>query len=235
MGQLVDKSEDGLFRFYCNPRLDEASGAMRTLYQIWEDQQACNDSVTPSTYCDAYREHMVDRIGERLGFGQAVFSIGCGNAFVERDLVHRGYAVDGIDWNEEAVRLAKAKGVGAIAGDFLRMPALSLSDYEVIYADGLLGHLFDEAAGLDAFFEQLRFTAPRPGSWLVFSNDAPLDSGRSVEPHPRVENFWLISRHYLADRLVDQGYEVIEDYYYKYVRPISGERNRTICIARVRT
>jgi SAM-dependent methyltransferase len=226
--------DDGLFRFYCAPRLDENRGDLRTLYQIWEDQQACNDSVTPSTYCDAYREHLVDCIADRIPPAGRIFSIGCGNAFVERDLVSRGYRVDGIDWNREAVDLALAKGVGAMTGDFLQMPPSSLAEYDAVYADGLLGHLYDDGSGLAAFFAQLRRTEPQPGSWLIFSNDAPLDPAQTAQPHPRVDNFWLISRTLLTEVLQQEGYEVVEDYYYRYERPVSGERDRTICIARVR-
>ena len=37
----------------------------------------------------------------------------------------------------------------------------------------------------------------------------------------------------LAERLVSSGIDVLESYYFPYVRPISGLRNRTICVARV--
>lgn len=206
---------------------------MRTLYQIWESEQAYNDSVTPSTYCAEYREHLVRAISARIVPSGRLFSIGCGNAFVERDLVALDYHVDGIDWNEEAVALAKAKGVNATAGDFLEMPAGSLAIYDGIYADGLIGHLYSSATGMSSFFTALRNCRPKAGAWLIFSNDAPLDPLMLAEPHPRVENFWLISRSLLADALTAEGYDLVESYYFGYDRPISGRRDRTICLARV--
>ena len=229
----VRDAEGKIRDFYCAPRVDSDSGKVMSLYEIWERQRGFNDSVTPSTYCSEYRQHVVGLITARLPVRGSVFSIGCGNAFVERDLVASGYRVDAIDCNEDAVRLAATKGVGATVGNFLEMRRGSLKSYDVIYADGLIGHLVDRDVGADRFMEQLRRTAPRKGAWLIVSNDAPLASGKAIEPHAEVEDFWFVSKAYLAGLLAGGGCDVVECDYFRYMRPISGERDRTICVAQV--
>lgn len=225
-------SGEKLNKFYCGPRVDKHSGNMMSLYEIWEAERGFGDSVTPSTYCEAYRTYMCGLITQRLPEGGSVFSIGCGNAFVERDLVSMGHTVDAIDVTQDAVRLAQAKGVGARVGDFLKMPQGSLGTYDVIYADGLIGHLVREDCRADLFMQALNRTAPGPVARLIFSNDAPRDLSKDIEPHPNVEDFCFISKDYLERLLLDSGYEVEFSGYYEYSRPISGVRKRTICIAR---
>jgi len=218
--------------YYCSPRSTGGS-QLQSIYEIWEAGGAFNDSVTPSTYCAEYRSHMVLKIASLLGERGRVFSIGCGNGFVEADLVSRGIAVEAIDCNDEAVVLAASKGVGAFRADYFSLPPSSLSDFDVVYADGLLGHVYHSEMQLEPFFEALSRLRPRPGSWLVFSNDAPLLPEVEVMPHARVSGFWLLSRRYLERTLQRLGFEPSESYHFPYVRPVSGLRNRTICIARV--
>lgn len=231
--RTAELAGEQLNEFYCSPRVDGHSGGMMSLYEIWEEERGFEDSVTPSTFCEAYRAYLRDLIAQRLPEGGSVFSIGSGNAFVERDLVSMGYNVDAIDFTQDAVRLAQAKGVGAVFGDFLEMPEGSLRTYHVIYADGLIGHLVREDSGADRFMQALKRTAPKPGARLVFSNDAPRDLSNDIEPHPGVENFWFISKDYLSKVLVRDGYAVEFAGYFEYVRPISGARKRTICVAQV--
>ena len=64
------------------------------------------------------------------------------------------------------------------------------------------------------------------------SNDAPAQPGTGVVPHGKVPGFWLFSPDYLRDTAQRFGYTVVESYSFPYVRPVSGLRNRTICIAR---
>lgn len=221
-----------IWDFYSRPRLDLESGKMRTLYEVWEAAGARQDSVTPSTYCSDYRSHIVALVTKYLGASGSVFSIGCGNAFVERDLVLLGHRVAGIDCNQEAVDLALAKGVHAAAGDFWLLEPGSLAAYDVVYADGFLGHICDDAAGLAQFFRRLRSLAPGPGTSFVFSNDAPLKPGELIEPHPSVRGFCLISCELLAREAALNRFACLERHYYTYNRPISGPRNRTIGVFR---
>jgi hypothetical protein len=226
---------DAIHDYYCRRReggADNEGGG--TIYEIWERGEAFRDSVTPSTYCGRYRAHLVDKLTIYAPAGTSIFSIGCGNAFVEGDMALRSRQVEAIDCNEDAARLALDKRVKAYAADYLALPPGHLRGFAAIYADGLLGHLYREPLGLDPFFEQLDRLEPDPGSALILSNDAPLSSGEPAQPHPVLKDFWLISRELLESALARFGHDILESYHFPYERPISGWRNRTICIARVK-
>jgi SAM-dependent methyltransferase len=224
---------DLLFDFYCLPRSTAAGSPLRSRYEIWERGEAYKDSVTPSTYCNEYREHMVTKIASLLVGQGRVFSIGCGNAFVEADLVARGYYVQAIDCHAEAVVLAEAKGVEAFTRNFYDLPAGHLATFDVVYADGLLGHLYRPDRGLDRFFNTLAGLGLRSQTWLVLSNDSPARSEASAEPNHSVCGFWLLSGAYFVDTLTRHGFDVSDSYHFSYSRPVSGPRTRAICIARV--
>lgn len=224
---------DSVHEYYCSLRPAPSGGAPSTIYQIWEQGGAFNDSVTPSTYCHEYRSHMALKIVSLAKAQDRVLSIGCGNGFVEAELSSRGLRVQAIDCNSEAVDLTAAKGVEAFMADYFSLPTGFLSSYDVVYADGLLGHLYDAQTGLEGFFQNLQRLRPHSRAWLVLSNDAPLQPGMEVAPHGRVSDFWLLSRGYLTRMLTRFGFENWESYHFPYFRPLSGLRNRTICIARV--
>jgi hypothetical protein len=222
-------AKDVMRDFYCR----RVGDAALNRYEVWERGGAVGDSVTPSIYCPEYRMHMVLKILSLPRPHQRVFSIGCGNAFVEADLHTRGLPVQAIDFLEEAVVLAAAKGIDAFTADYHALPPGHLTSFGVVYADGLLGHLYHPETGLTGFFETMSALKPAPGSWLVLSNDAPAEPGAGAAPHGKVPGFWLFSPEYLRDVAQSFGYTVVEAYSFPYERPVSGLRNRTICVARV--
>ncbi|MEV5886553.1 class I SAM-dependent methyltransferase [Streptomyces sp. NPDC052020] len=204
-----------------------------SIYAIWESGGAFNDSVTPSTYVPEYRSHMVRRLMSLTGDGSSIFSLGCGNAAVEGVLAGLDRKVRGIDCNEEAVQLARKKGVDAFTADYFTLLPEDVADADAVYADGFLGHLFDPEEHIAPALDKLADLRLKSGTRLVFSNDAPPDPRVGFAPHERVEDFWFISKDYLQESLVSHGFTPVESYYFSYRRPLSGERNRTICIAHV--
>lgn len=216
--------------YYTRPR--DCKGTTQTIYQIWESGGAFDDSVTPSTYCPEYQRHIflkLQSISDGLG---PVFSIGCGNAIIEAMLAQQGRTVRAIDCNEEAVALACSKRVDASVADIMQMPVNALSDVSVLYADGLVGHLFDPVTGLGHFFNKIVDLGIKKGSYILISNDAPRSRYASYEQHARVKDFWYVSPEFLAKSLEDAGFRNLESYTFPYVRPKSGLRHRTICLAK---
>ncbi|MFI2611558.1 class I SAM-dependent methyltransferase [Kitasatospora sp. NPDC018619] len=204
-----------------------------SIYEIWENGGAFNDSITPSTYVPEYRSHMVHAILSLTRDGATVFSLGCGNAAVEGVLVGENRKVRAIDFNEEAVELARRKGVDAFAADYFTLDPQDVGDVDLVYADGFLGHLFDADDHLGPALGKLAGLGLKPGAHLVFSNDAPQDPAVGFAPHERVADFWFIAKDYLQERLVEHGFVPVESYYFPYDRPLSGPRNRTVCVVRV--
>ncbi|MEV7597692.1 class I SAM-dependent methyltransferase [Kitasatospora sp. NPDC089797] len=203
------------------------------IYEIWENGGAFNDSVTPSTYVPQYRSHMADKLLSLTRDGATVFSLGCGNAAVEGVLVGENRKVRAIDVNQEAVELARRKGVDAFTADYFTLSPEDVGDVDLVYADGFLGHLFDADEHLGRALGKLTGFGLGSGAHLVFSNDAPQDPTVDFAPHERVADFWFIAKDYLQERLVDHGFAPVESYYVSYDRPLSGPRNRTVCVVRV--
>src|SRR5580693_1765257 len=222
---------DRVHDFYCSPR--SAGQLAESIYEIWEKGEAFRDSVTPSTYVPEYRSHIVLKILSLTRAAGCVLSLGCGNGFVEGDLVTHHRTVRAVDCNTEAVELTQAKGVDAFTADFFALAPEDVAGADVVYADGLLGHLFDPSEELKPSLAKLASLQFRPGAWLVLSNDSPRDPGALFAPHDSVEGFWFISKDYLQKMLTAYGFEPEESYYFPYTRPLSGMRNRTICVARV--
>ncbi|AOR34259.1 oxin biosynthesis protein [Streptomyces fodineus] len=217
-----------LLDYYETPRSDG-----ETIYGIWERGEAFNDSVTPSTYVPEYRTHVLLKFLSLIPEGSRIFSFGCGNAAVEGALVEHGRHVSAIDVCPEAVELACKKGVDATAADYFAISPDDVAGFDAIYADGFLGHLFDSVEEVGPILQKLKELDLKSGTVLLFSNDAPPERDASFTAHERVDNFWYLSKDYLATRLADAGFELLESYYFPYARPLSGLRNRTICVARV--
>ncbi|MFC5827308.1 class I SAM-dependent methyltransferase [Nonomuraea insulae] len=220
-------SGDGRLRaFYLN-----ADGSAQSIFHVWEEGGAKGDSVTPSTYSVAYRRWMVDRLRELLAehASPALLGLGCGNAAVEAELAAAGHVVLGVDMLEEAVALARAKGVDAVCADALTWTPPA-RPWPVIYADGLLGHLYQPDAGVHVALKRFRSWLPPQGGTLLISNDGPRTDAE-VEHHPEVPGFAWMSSAYLCRQAKECGFDDVSSCMFTYRRPISGLRERVIVTA----
>jgi hypothetical protein len=230
MSRLLGKTGEDLANFYLNNCVGRSS-----LFEIWEEGGARGDSVTPSTYSPEYRQWMSKKLAvelERTGGG--LLSLGCGNATVEAELVDQGFSVLAIDAIEEAVALARNKGVEAVCADIYQWePEVPWS---VVYMDGVLGHMYDARLGLRPVLERVRsWLAPASdgaAATLIASNDAPR-SGDPVEAAPGVDGFYWLSTRYLREQTIESGFEDVETEQVRYLRPLSGVRVRAVVVGHV--
>ena len=218
------QAADAIVRFYLEPR-----DGGRNLYEIWEEGEAYRDSITPAAYCTPYRQWIGSFIESQLqpGSSRRVLSLGCGNAFVERDLVEKGCDVLGLDLSEAAVELAREKGVPAIVADVRTWEPGS--PWDVVYADGLFGHLYSPADGLRRWLARVRGWLG-DGGVLVVSSDTPPD--RYAEEAPGVPGFYWLSAECVVDELEAAGYAIAGTETFSYLRPLSGSRTRSIVTGR---
>lgn len=227
MVELPAKNQQDLISFYLDKNTEKES-----LFHVWEDGGARGDSVTPATYSAEYRAWMVDELVAELDRnGGGLVSLGCGNAAVEAEVVRRGYRVRAIDAMAEAVTLARQKGVDAERADIYQWTPEET--WSVAYIDGVLGHLHDPATGLVPVLSRIRsWLAPRPHSasglaTLVASNDAPKD-GSEVQKAPGVDGFHWLSAAFIRDQAIAAGFDRVETAEFRYRRPLSGERVRSV-------
>jgi SAM-dependent methyltransferase len=223
---------DDLVKFYAAGGPDEPN-----IFQVWENGGSRDDSVTPSTYSQEYRNWMRGRlIAELRSNGGGLLSLGCGNASVEAEVARSGFRVLALDAMEEAVTLARKKGVDAVCADIYQWEPDE--PWSVIYIDGVLGHLVHSDDGLTPILGRIQsWLAPRPGASsgrasLVASNDAPND-GTELQKAPKVNGFYWISADYLRDQASKAGFDSADTDEFRYSRPISGERVRAVMTAYV--
>lgn len=228
MDQQV-KSHEDLVNFY----LTNCDGKS-SIFEIWEGGGARGDSVTPSTYSPQYRRWMRDKLAVELKRTRgSLLSLGCGNAAVEAELVRAGFAVLAVDALEEAVALARAKGVEALCADIFHWEPSQ--PYSVVYLDGVLGHMHDPLRGLLPALERVRsWMEPVSGvsAALVASNDAPND-GTSVQQAPGVAGFKWLSGQYLREQVLAAGFVDTRGEEFRYQRPLSGDRHRAVVVGHV--
>jgi SAM-dependent methyltransferase len=216
-----------------NPQLDDLAAfyqrrvdGQETIFDVWEKGEAHGDSVTPATWSPEYRHWITGLIAEELdGDRTGVLSLGCGNAAVEAELIAAGHRVLAVDAMPRAVALARAKGVPAIRADLTTFTPDE--DYSVVYLDGVLGHLHG-SHDVPAVLTRIREWPPTAA--LILSNDGP-PSGDSA-PAPGVNGFHWLSVRYLTDVVTEAGFTSVTGHTYSYHRPISGERVRSVVVAR---
>ena len=204
--------------------------AGESLFAVWERGAARGDSITPSTYSSSYREHILALLRDRLGHpgDRSLLSIGCGNAVVEADLARDGYDVLAVDALDQAVTLANAKGVSAIRADVETWTPTST--WDVVYADGLLGHLYREEEGLTRILRRIRSWLTPKNGHLIISNDAPRGKA-DAEPAPGVPDFFWLSPSLLEAEAKHAGFDEVSTSRFVYDRPLSGPRDRAIVVA----
>ncbi len=227
MSKIVAKNHDDLVNFYSG---DGASGT--SIFEVWETGGSRGDSVTPSTYSAQYRNWMCDLlVGELKRNGGGLLSLGCGNAAVEAEVARQGFPVLAVDAMEEAVQLARKKGLDALCADIYQWQPDET--WTVVYIDGVLGHLYGAEDGLLPVLARIRsWLAPRTDSesgvaTLVASNDAPND-GSSVQKAPGVNGFHWLSTEYLRDQALGAGFDRAATQAFSYDRPVSGPRTRAV-------
>ncbi|MEU3495160.1 methyltransferase domain-containing protein [Kitasatospora cineracea] len=217
---------DDLVDFYLPQSADEPS-----LFEIWERGEARGDSVTPSTFSPEYRSWMRDLlVGElRRQEDPALLSLGSGNAAVESDVQRQGYRVLAVDAMAEAVAIARGKGLEAVRADITTWTPEGR--WPVVYMDGLLGHLLVDGQ-LPVLARIHGWLAAGGHGTLVASNDSTRN-GEGVQKAPGVTGFHWLSEEYLREQALAAGFTDVRVETFHYSRPLSGDRARSVIVARV--
>jgi hypothetical protein len=207
------------------------TGGEESIFDVWERGEARGDSVTPSIYSVEYREWMYETLDGLLSDDPGgLVSIGSGNAVIEAALVRAGHRVLAVDVLEHAVELARSKGIDAVVAD-VRQWSPPPERWTVVYADGLLGHVYEPGDGVLPVLENLHaWLAPTEGT-LVISNDRNRN-GEDVEPAPGVPGFYWLSEEFLRKQTAAAGFHELAHTTFTYDRPVSGPRQRVVLTAR---
>jgi predicted TPR repeat methyltransferase len=135
-----------------------------------------------------------------------------------------------VDINESAVQLAQHKGVPAIVADIYDWEPEE-KNIDLIYCDGVLGHLYLEETRCQVALARLRNWLKLDEGILLISNDASKDGG-AVVAAPGVKGFFHFSEQFITSELTETGFELVETASYLYDRPLSGPRRRLVVVGR---
>jgi hypothetical protein len=202
----------------------------QSIFDEWEHGIARGDSTTPSICSPTYRWWILEHLRNALNRDRKhlLLSLGSGNAFVERVLCREGYPVLAVDALDHAVQLARQAGVPAINRNLYSWKT-EAQYWDVVYADGLLGHLHDGQDGAHAAL-RLFHSWLKPSGTVVISNDSP-KTDASVQQSSNVPGFYWLSDHWIADELKRAGFSRVSTASITYRRPVSGLRTRAIITA----
>lgn len=202
-----------------------------SIYHIWERGAGRGDVTTPATSSVPYRQYMIELLrGLLTGYDNAgLLSIGCGNGMIEAELASEGFRVLGMDAMPHAVELARAKGLDAVCADVLGWTPPA-GPWNVIYADGSLGHLYDPATGIGPVLERFKSWLPEQGV-LVLSNDPPRTDAE-LQENPGVAKYHWFSQAWLHQAVEAGGFSEVTSNAFSYQKPVSGLRDRIVVTGR---
>lgn len=207
----------------------------RCLFDYWEFGRAHRGMSTPSVASRVYRSLIVSFICHHVPCRTArLISLGCGNGFTETALQKEGIRVTATDVSPVAVSYARVKGLQARVLDVRNVEA-SADMFDIVYCDGLMGHLWSRESKFGWFFRAVR-NLLRTGGLLVVSNDLADDDDQvCLAVTGRSESgFFRGPRWYITRQLIDCGrWSVIDDRVVEYDRPGRGIRRRQILAATV--
>jgi len=206
------------------------NGGAPSIYHIWESGAGRGDVTTPATSSPEYQNWMVDLLHKFLSENPdpGLLSLGCGNGMIEAEITKDGVRVLGVDALEQAVELAIERGVDAVCADVLTWTPPP-GPWTVLYADGILGHLYDSDTGLQHILKRCRSWLPEGGA-LVISNDPPRTT-EELQEHADLPYFFL-SESYLLKQVEECGFHDVTSTVFTYQKPLSGPRNRIVVTAR---
>lgn len=218
-------------RAYRDYYLQDNEGAP-SIYHIWEEGRGRGDVTTPAQSSPAYQEFLSDLLRRLLAESPdpGLLSVGCGNAMIEASLSADGFRVLGVDALEDAVELAKAKGVNAVCADVYTWTPPP-GPWTIVYADGILGHLYTPTTGILPALQRFQSWLPSPGI-LVISNDPPRDPADEIKVHPDLP-YYFLSQSYMRQQVEDCGYHSITSTVFTYQKPLTGPRDRIVITARI--
>jgi SAM-dependent methyltransferase len=202
-----------------------------SIYHIWERGAGRGDVTTPATSSVPYRQYMVELLRGLLAGNDnpGLLSIGCGNGMIEAELASEGFRVLGMDAMPHAVELARAKGLDAVCADVLSWTPPA-GPWNVIYADGSLGHLYDPATGIGQVLARFKSWLPEQGV-LVLSNDPPRTDAE-LQENPGVAKYYWFSQAWLHRAVEEAGFDAVTSTAFSYQKPVSGPRDRIVVTGR---
>lgn len=149
----------------------DTSPSGESLFALWERGEGSQIPAPLSVRRWRYRQVIVKLIKRHQHKSCArVLSVGAGNGFTEADLRGEGFRVLATDRSEVALEYCRRKGLETLNYEFPSQSLPTPEKFDVIYCDGLLGHLWQSDQGYARCWTRFAEFA-RVGALLILSND----------------------------------------------------------------
>jgi SAM-dependent methyltransferase len=203
-----------------------------SLFDRWETG-AETELPPPLAVCDGgYRSEVVRMLGRHRDGGRRLVSVGAGNGHVEAALAADGWDVLATDLAPSALRVCRTKGLATVRFDL--MEDTPLGHFDVIYCDGVMGHLWTPASASVPAWTALAGLG-RTGSICLVSNDLSDDDEAprfAVRTAPSAAFYRPPAGWFGRDARSTLLWSVESERIYEYVRA-GRERRREIIVARL--
>ena len=204
----------------------------RSLFERWESGEATDLPAPLAVRDGAYRSEVVRVIGRYRSAGSRLVSIGAGNGCVEAALAEEGWEVLATDPAVSALRICRAKGLAITCFELLADPPIG--PFDVIYCDGVMGHLWDSTSASIPAWSALAALGHRH-SICVVSNDLSDDDDTArfaVRTAPAAAFYRPPAGWYGSDASSTALWAVESEKLYDYVRT-GAARRREILVTRL--
>lgn len=203
-----------------------------SLFDRWE-LGVDTELPPPLAVCDAeYRSEVVRILGRYRHVGRHLVSVGAGNGHIEAVLAADGWHVLATDLASSALRICRAKGLANERFDLLE--DAPIGQFDVIFCDGVMGHLWHPASASVPAWTALAGLGRRE-SICVVSNDLSDDDEApqfAVRTSPTAAFYRPPATWFSSDARSTAMWSVESEQIYEYVRAGTARR-REIIVARL--
>ena len=148
--------------------IDYEPDGQPSLYRLWECDSVAAVTAPIAVRSSEYREAVAAMLAQHFRRGATLLSVGAGNGFAEVALMDRGWHVTATDRTADSLVQCQAKGLHTARLDLLSDPPFG--QFDALYCDGVLGHLWEAKRGTASAWLALAGHA-RPGAVCLTSND----------------------------------------------------------------
>lgn len=154
------------------PAVDYEGGRSgEDLFSLWENGRPAHLLAPLSVRRPRYRQIIVKLAVRCAPYqGCSVLSLGAGNGFTEAALSKEGFRVVASDKSPTALSYCAKKGLPTVLYDLLNPPSEALRRFDVLYCDGLLGHLWEPEIHYRHIWQRLA-ECGTAAAILIVSND----------------------------------------------------------------